>query len=214
MCDQPEPSLGQPISAMPTGTTPLLANIRAPSPAELTVITAAETQRGQVLPSTLSSIDAVLAKGNSSAGAPSFSPSEQHVADAVATFLYVTTINNLFWDTLQKARDLIARNQSIAIVPYFVDTVKSDFAYVYPNDTSRGMYLTTKGFFPANSYCQREVLLHEYFHFVGCGHYYDTSTTTEALQCAHHMAEFVYEIATSCVGGCSRSASNICHARP
>jgi hypothetical protein len=206
----------KPTAPMPTPPPPASATIRPPTSSELDTIKQAETARGQALPRALARIDAFLAKsgdsGEGAAGAPNYSGEDQQVIDAVRLWLYVPDVNEKFWATLRTARGLIAQNQAISPLRYSVDTAKTDaFAYVYSAERDKGIFLCLSSFFPVNEYCQREVLLHEYFHFLGLGHFYSTSDTAEALQCAHHMAELVYDIATGCIGGCSGTS---CRAGP
>lgn len=47
------------------------------------------------------------------------------------------------------------------------------------------------------------MITQEYFHYlVGLQHFYGTTSTLEALQCPHHLAELVVDIALGEVAGC------------
>ena len=64
-------------------------------------------------------------------------------------------------------------------------------------------------FFDASPECRREVITHEFLHFVvGVQHHYDATTTAEALACPHHLAELVFMIARGQVLGCA--AGSVC----
>lgn len=187
------------------------SNIREPDGGETTAINTAEAERASALSRALQLIDALLAKrppddtdGNS--GAPVLTADDQKIIDAAGRWLFTTQLNSIFWDTLGTARGLIAQNQALSARPH-VDTVKNDFAYVYGQNTvSQGVFFCMP-FFNTNSNCRREVITHEYFHFLGLGHFYTTTITSEALQCAHHMAELVFDIATGCTLGCGGAIS-------
>ena len=135
-------------------------------------------------------------------GAPTFTPDQQGLVDKICYWLYLPGVNATFWSALDTFNGLMTKNQGIGKVGYWVDTVKTDHAYVYAKDQSRGMFFCLTVYFTDNDLCQREVLLHEYYHFCGCGHHYDASTSAEALACAHHMAELTYDLAIGCTGGC------------
>jgi len=187
-------------------------NIREPNENETTAIDAAETERASALTRALQLIDALLGKRpaddtDGGSGAPEITTDDQRVIDAAGRWLLTPQVNSTFWDTLSTARDLVAKNQALNAA-HHIDTTKNDYAYVYGLDTvDKGLFFGMP-FFNTNSNCRREVVTHEYFHFLGLGHFYSTTTTGEALQCAHHMAELVFDIATGCTLGCESAVGS------
>ncbi len=181
-------------------------NIRAPTAEETDAIADAENERAWALAEALRMVNAMLAKQpeddtDDGSGAPTLTPDDQRVLDTAGRWLYTPRLGAEFWDALTTARNLISGNQELSAQAQ-VDTATNDFAYVYGEGTvSTGIFFCMP-FFASNSDCRREVVTHEYFHFLGLDHFYSTSQTSEALRCAHHMAEFVFDLTTGCVLGC------------
>jgi hypothetical protein len=181
------------------------------TPAELGMVQAADSARRSALAAALGAIDALLAKrpsddGDGGSGAPNLGPAEQRTVDCFDRQLLTSGISSSFWNVATRARALIAENQSLSgQPPYFADKKGADFAHVDQSGAvSSGIYfdIFLTG---SNDQCRKEVITHEYFHLgaIGLQHHYDASTTEDALNCPHHMAELVFDIATGCVGGCS-----------
>jgi len=188
--------------------------IRDPNASETTAIDRAEAERASALAGALQLIDALLAKrpqddGDGGSGAPTYSSGDQRVIDAVGRWLLIPDVNATFWDSLSTSRDLISQNQALK-ADHHIDPVKNDYAYVYGSgNVDKGVFFCMP-FFNTNPDCRHEVITHEYFHFLGLDHYYSTTLTEEALKCAHHMAELVFDVATGCTLGCGNAASS-CH---
>ena len=187
-------------------------NVRDPTSTEASAISTAETERASALAKALRLADATLTKRpaedtDGGSGAPaSWSSDDQRVLDTAGRWLYTPQVNGAFWIALAKSRDLMSRNQGLSAQAH-VDTTTTDYAHVdEKRELSKGIFFGSL-FFRSNANCQREVLTHEYFHFLGLDHYYDTSDTYEALQCAHHLAEFVFDLATGCTSGCRPNAT-------
>ena len=122
---------------------------------------------------------------------------------ALHRFMFTRPDSN-FWLTVNAALASLQTNlttQSRLVI----DTSVTDRAHVDETlDPSLGVTIGAP-FFEDNSHCQREVVAHEFFHFVvGAQHFYDATTSAEALACPHHLAELVFMIATGEVEGCSK----------
>ena len=59
-------------------------------------------------------------------------------------------------------------------------------------------------YFKSNVRCMNEVMAHEFFHLSGLVHGYGTTDPEVAINCPHHMAELVFDLATGQTEGCSR----------
>lgn len=171
---------------------------------DLDVITAAETARVSALSSALSSIEALQQAGGEVPD--EFDPTVQ----AFQRQLFAALDSN-FWSVVEQARIAIVSNQALtgtlALTPD--RSVTDDWARVDPTlDPAIGISFGEGFFDEADDTCRREVITHEYFHYVvGLQHFYGTSDTLEALRCPHHLAELVFDIALGEVGGCDDGAA-------
>jgi hypothetical protein len=200
-----------PVRVTPGGTTSVSNPIRAPTSDEQQVIDTAEKERTSALASALQQLTTLLSRqpeddGDDSSGAPSFSAADQKVVVTVLRWLYLTSVNATFWDCVKRVVTMINQNQGLGTLTPWVDTEKTDHAYVYAFQPDQGVFFTKKTYLTGdNTNCQREVIVHEYFHhIVGPAHYYATEQTDEAMKCPHHLAELVLDLATGCTGGCTR----------
>ncbi len=182
-----------PVSVAPGAVATVTNPIRPPTADEQSVIDAAEKQRASALSAALAQISAFLgrkpadADGDGSSGAPEFSADDMKIVDKVQRWLFLPSVNSQFWDCVQKFHDLVTQNQALGTLTHSVDTVSTDHAYVFNTDTSRGVFFSLNVYFKDNSDCQREVIVHEYFHYiVGPDHFYSTTQTDEAMKCPHH----------------------------
>ncbi len=205
-----------PVSVAPGAVATVTNPIRPPTADEQSVIDAAEKQRASALSAALAQISAFLgrkpadADGDGSSGAPEFSVDDMKIVDKVQRWLFLPSVNSQFWDCVQKFHDLVTQNQALGTLTHSVDTVSTDHAYVFNTDTSRGVFFSLNVYFKDNSDCQREVIVHEYFHYiVGPDHFYSTTQTDEAMKCPHHLSELVFDLATGCTLGCSKIG--VCH---
>lgn len=125
------------------------------------------------------------------------------VVKAFKKFMFVKRNAVEFWPTVNAALLMIEGNLD-TVSPIKIDRSVGDFAHVDATvDPKKGVTIG-EAFFNTNSRCQREVITHEYFHFiVGAQHHYDATTTAEAIQCPHHLTELVFKIARDQVEGCS-----------
>lgn len=125
-------------------------------------------------------------------------------ATAVGKWLLVPPGDRAFPKTVRKALQLIDANAIVQTTISIDRTEKRDFARVRAiGDPGRGMVIEDP-FFGANVRCMREVMAHEFFHLSGLVHAYDTKDPDEAINCPHHMAELVFDVATGETEGCSR----------
>ncbi len=181
---------------------------------ELALVSTAESERSSAVAAVLPRLDGLLARRpaddeDGGSGAPVWEEGDQRIIDVAAAWLLTPTVNADFWGALQVARDRIQQNIDIGSGYGRVDTETTDHAYV-TGDVADGIFVGPGYLTNDSAWCRREVLLHEYFHYVvGLQHYYSATTTQEALDCPHHLAEFVYDLATGCTLGCG--AITVCH---
>jgi hypothetical protein len=170
---------------------------------DLDLITAAESARTSALSTALSAIATL----QQSAGEvpDSANPTVQAFQRQV-----FAALDSNFWSVVEQARIAMVSNQSltgtVALTP---DRAFADgYAHVDETlDPAIGITFGEQFFDDADDTCRREVITHEYFHFiVGLQHHYGTTSTLEAMQCPHHLAELVFDIALGEVGGCDDGA--------
>lgn len=169
---------------------------------DLDVITAADTARREALDSAISAIRTLQ---QAEGGVPDSNDA------TVAAFQrqLLTPLDSNFWSVVGQALIALESNRSLSgTVPLNPDRESTeDFAHVDESgDPNLGITFCGP-FFDADFTCQREVITHEYFHFVvGLQHFYGTSDPLEAIACPHHLSELVFDIATGEVGGCGEGA--------
>ena len=125
-------------------------------------------------------------------------------ATAVATWLLVPPTADGFADTVRRALKIIDNNSIVQTTLTIDRTQTADFAHVGAiGDPSSGIVFEDP-FFKSNVRCMREVMAHEFFHLSGLVHAYGTTDPEKAINCPHHLAELVFDLATGETGGCSR----------
>jgi len=125
-------------------------------------------------------------------------------ATAVATWLLVPPTADGFPDTVGRALKIIDNNRVVQTTITIDRTQSADFARVGAiGDPNSGIVIEDP-FFKSNVRCMREVMAHEFFHLSGLVHAYGTTDPEEAINCSHHLAELVFDLATGETGGCSR----------
>lgn len=125
-------------------------------------------------------------------------------ADAVTKWLLVPAGDAAFPDTVRKASALVDANSIVQTTITIDRTEKADFARVGAiGDPAKGIVIEDP-FFGSNVRCMNEVMAHEFFHLSGLVHAYGTTDPAEAVNCPHHLAELVFELATGETEGCSR----------
>jgi CARDB len=179
------------------------------SQADAAAILAADTARKSALDTAIAALERLLGNAQlAGGGALALDATDQKVATAVDKWMLTGgTGDPKFWNVVGSAYGYMRKNRGLS-VKYTADhNDKTCYAHVDPsNDPGLGIWICT--FFGASAMCQREVLTHEYFHFVtGLGHYYDG--TQEATKCPHQLAELVFDIATGCTGGCGGGGCHI-----
>ncbi len=119
----------------------------------------------------------------------------------------LTSPDSDFWPTVERARTAIVTNRLMERVPFIIDLACDDFAHVdITLDSGKGITFC-RPFFEVDDLCRREVITHEFFHFVvGAQHHYDATTTEEAINCPHHLSELVFQIALGEINGCGENA--------
>ncbi len=124
---------------------------------------------------------------------------------AVNRWLYTFPGKADYADTIDKAISLIDQNISTNTnIRIDRSPECKDHAFVGAlGDPGKGITVCDL-FFKKHPNCQREVITHEYFHLINLIHHYDATTTKEALECPHHMAELVFDIAKGQTGGCAQ----------
>jgi hypothetical protein len=171
---------------------------------DLDLITAAEGARTSALASALSAIQTLQ---QSAGGVPD---SADASVQAFQRQLFAALDSN-FWSVVEQARIAVVSNQSltgtVALTPD--RSITDDWARVDETlDPGIGISFGEGYFDEADDTCRREVITHEYFHYVvGLQHFYGTTNTLEALQCPHHLTELVFDIALGEVGGCDDGAA-------
>lgn len=169
---------------------------------EIDVISAADQARQDALAKAVSAIT-VLQQA-----APGVPDPNDHTVQAFQRQVFLVLDSN-FWSVVQQALIGIQSNQSYTgIVPFTFDYAVSDYAHVDPSgDYSKGITFGAP-FFSSDYTCQREVITHEFFHYVvGLQHHYVTRSTVEAMACPHHLAELVFDISLGEVDGCTNGAA-------
>ncbi|KAA2249546.1 hypothetical protein F0L68_39335 [Solihabitans fulvus] len=169
---------------------------------DLDVITAADQARQSALASAVSAIQSLQQ------GAPEVPDGNDPTVQAFQRQLFVVLDSN-FWDVVAQALTAIESNQAYTgYAPFIPDHTVTDFAHVDGSlDYNLGITFGDP-FFNADYTCQREVITHEFFHYVvGAQHHYGTTSTQDALACPHHLAELVFDIAVGEVGGCGDGAT-------
>ncbi|KQY09276.1 hypothetical protein ASD37_02100 [Mycobacterium sp. Root135] len=163
------------------------------------VITAADTARQSALDAAITAIQTLQ---QASGEVPD---ANDPTVQALIRQLF-TPLDSNFWSTVEQALIAIESNKSFTgSAPLVPDrSVTDDFAHVDPSlDPNLGIIFGEPFFEDADETCQREVITHEYFHFVvGAQHHYGTTSTLEALACPHHLTELVFDIALGEVNGC------------
>jgi hypothetical protein len=171
---------------------------------DLDVITAAETARISALADALSAIESLQLAGGE------VPDSSDSTVQAFERQLFAVLDSN-FWSVVEQARIAIISNQALtgtlALTPDRSNT--EDYAWVDKTlNPAIGISFGEDFFEEADDTCRREVITHEYFHYVvGLQHFYGTADTLEALQCPHHLTELVFDIALGEVGGCDDGAA-------
>lgn len=212
MADPPT-TTGPPVSATPGGVAKTAANIRKPTADEQKIIDKNEDERFSALKKAIEIADGLLSRRTkANGGGFQFIEGDTRTILAINRWTYTTQLLDPFWDVLGKARALMLQNQAIGRLGHSVDTVRKYHAYVHQKHKSRGVFFCHEVYWGDHPWCQREVLMHEYYHFCGCGHHYSTTKTDEALQCAHHMAELVFDLALGSTSGCG--GNPICRLKP
>jgi hypothetical protein len=169
---------------------------------DLDVITAADTARREALDSAISAIQTLQQSGGDV-------PDSSDPTVAAFQRQVFAALDSNFWGVVQQALTAIESNKAYSGVVPLTPRRDVDEGYAYVDesgDPNLGISFCPD-FFDADFTCQREVITHEYFHFV-CGlvHYYGTTSTQEALACPHHLSELVFDIALGEVGGCDDGA--------
>ncbi len=171
---------------------------------DLDDITAADSARRDALATAVSAIQTLQ---QAQGGVPD---SNDSTVQAFQRQLF-TPLDSNFWFMVQQALQAIQANQAHSgLAPLIPDrTVTDDFAHVDRSlDPAKGISFGAPFFDDADGTCRREVITHEFFHYVvGAQHFYGTTDPQEALQCPHHLAELVFNIATGEVGGCDDGAA-------
>ena len=171
---------------------------------DLDVITAADTARQ-------SALDAAIDKIQTLQQAEGEVPDANDPAVQAFVRQLFTALDSNFWSTVGQALIAIQSNKSFTgAAPLTPDrSVTDDYAHVDPSlDPNKGITFGEPFFEDADETCQREVITHEYFHFVvGAQHHYGTTSTLEALACPHHLAELVFDLALGEVNGCDDGAT-------
>jgi hypothetical protein len=113
---------------------------------------------------------------------------------------------NVAWDAVKGAvgtafDDVVDRLAREAGMGPLVDGIEA-FARAL-GDPSKGIVIEDP-FFTTNPQCRWEVVAHEFFHLSGLEHFYSTTNPSEAIRCAHHVTELVFDIATGETLGCSK----------
>lgn len=169
---------------------------------DLDVITAADTARREALDAAIAAISTLQ---QSEGEVPD--PADSTVAAFQRQLL--TPLDSNFWGFVGQALIALESNKALSgTVPLTPDSSnEEDFAHVdQSGDPNLGITFC-KDFFDADFTCQREVITHEYFHFVvGLQHFYGTNSPLEAIACPHHLSELVFDVATGEVGGCGDGA--------
>lgn len=170
---------------------------------ELDDITAADTARRQAL-------DAAIAAIETLQQASGEVPDTNDPTVAAFQRQVFADLDSNFWGVGGQALTAIQSNKAYSgMVPLTPRLdIDNGFAYVdRTGDPNLGITFC-KDFFDTEFECQREVITHEYFHFV-CGlvHYYGTTSTQEALACPHHLSQLVFDIALGEAGGCDDGAT-------
>lgn len=132
------------------------------------------------------------------------SPTGNATAAAVTKWLLVPPGDARFPTTVRKALRLINANSIVQTMITIDRTEKTDFARVRRIGDPSGGIVIEDPFFRSNVRCQHEVMAHEFFHLSGLVHAYGTTDPDEAINCPHHMAELVFDLATGETEGCSR----------
>jgi outer membrane protein OmpA-like peptidoglycan-associated protein len=187
---------GEPVKEEPSGSPAPTA----PIVTDDVVVAAAKSQRDSALLrafGALVDLEALIASGVTPL-------SGNATVDAVAKWLLAKPDSPGFGKTVSQARKLVQDNLTVQAVIRIDRTQKKDFAHVGAiGDPSSGVTIEDP-FFGSSVACRREVMAHEFFHLSGLRHHYGTTKTAEALDCPHHMAELVFEIATGETEGCSK----------
>ena len=173
-----------------------------PPDPDFPLISAANRGRTDALLKTIAEIQRL--KNTYEPGVPE--PDEPAV-QALQRQLFVPLDSN-FWNVTNTFLSFVQRNLATN-ADLIVDRSDPNFAHVDPtNQPSKGVTLGGP-FFNANPNCRQEVVTHEFFHFiVGLQHFYSATTNAEAMQCPHHLARAVFDIAVGQqLAPCSESGS-------
>jgi hypothetical protein len=170
---------------------------------DLDVITAADTARRDALDSAIAAIQTLQQTGGDVPDA------NDPTVQAFQRQLFAALDSN-FWSVVQQALTAIQSNKAYSGLVPLIPAHDEDDGYAHVDesgDPNLGIKFCKDFFDDADYTCQREVITHEYFHFV-CGlvHYYGTTDTQEALACPHHLAELVFDIALGEVNACDDGA--------
>ncbi|WP_020586089.1 eCIS core domain-containing protein [Desulfobacter curvatus] len=109
-----------------------------------------------------------------------------------------------FMETIETAIAIIERNIEIGTRITIDRSQKKNYAHVGAiGDPSKGIIIEDR-FFGESPECQRELIAHEFFHLSGLVHAYGTTNRELAINCPHHMAELVFDIATGVTERCGK----------
>jgi len=123
---------------------------------------------------------------------------------AVTKWLLVLPTASNFTDTVHRALKIVDDNRLVQTTITIDRSKTADFAHVGAiGDPSKGIEIEDP-FFKSNVRCMREVMAHEFFHLSGLVHAYGTTDPEAAINCPHHLAELVFDLARQDTGGCSR----------
>jgi hypothetical protein len=106
-------------------------------------------------------------------------------------------LDSNFWTVTEEFLTMIRQNR-LTRAPFFIDKTQPEFAHVDASvQPGKGVTFCASFFNPnTNNNCRQEVVTHEFFHFiVGAQHFYGTRSHAEAMQCPHHLARAVFDIA-------------------
>lgn len=140
---------------------------------------------------------------------PGVPDGNDRVVKALQRQLFVPMDSN-FWNATNQLLSMIITNR-LTRAPFLIDKTSTEFAHVdISNQPEKGITFCAS-FFNTNDNCRQEVVAHEFFHFiVGLQHFYSTTNHSEAMQCPHHLARAVFDVALGQQLAPCAGSGNIC----